>query len=180
MNPHETIARMRAYQAALELVRLDIQSEQQRETDPDRIDELVRTLGRRGPARSSQEVELDAIAANDNNLAILMKYANEISRLSGQLQRIIENPVTVKSAARDKLINYSRLRAILRRALHRDTLEFGWLLAKTTEKDCPQELHFRAQELIHRLAEFSRALHFHTGSDFRPLSIHMLFLDRDP
>jgi len=180
VSPHETIARMRAYQEALEKIRIDIQEEQHREANTDRIDELAQSLKKQRPRLTVEELEQGAIELNDSMLAVLTKYADEIGRLHAQLQNIIEHPSLMQYAARDRLVQFSRLRTILRRALYRYSLEFGWLLTKTTEEDCPQELHMRMQDLLHRIAEFSRALHFHVGAVYRPLSINTVFADSDP
>lgn len=177
MSPHETIARMRAYQAALNLVLIDIRTEQYKETQPDKIDETIRTLRRRNPMLSEQELELAAAESNDKELGFLMGYVNEVSGLHAQLQKVIDNPSLLARVARDKLVDYPRMRSILRRALHRCSVEHGWFLDQLEVEDAPRDSDVRIQKLHRRIAAFSRALHFQTGNVCQPMSIHTLFRD---
>ena len=179
LSPHETIARMRAYQTALDLVRLDIKDEQHNETGPHRIDELARVLRRRSPALQEYELDHAAVELNDQNLASLLKYVAEVGWLHGELQRVVDNPSLLQYAARDKVVNLGRVRIVLRRALHRYSLELGWLLPKIGG-DRPQNWNTRTEDLFHRIAVLSRALHFQTEKNYQQLSIHMLFQSYEP
>ena len=161
-----------ALRTALEFVRADIQHAQQFEADP------AHTIDREKRMRdrfSKEEVERWVPQSVERSLGVLTGYGDQVREWLNQIEQALALPGPIDVNDPATTVDYKGIRRVLKRALIRDGLYYGWLCGAAGERHA-MVLPETKPRLEARLYAYSRAIHYQPWQAYFQLNIHTLFM----
>jgi hypothetical protein len=163
-------AELTACRTALEFVRTDIQKAQRLESDPNYTSDMEKYMSERF---SREEVERWVPQSVEKGLGILTGYADQVRQWLGQIERALSLPDPIDINAIN--VDYKGIRRVLKRALIRDGLYYGWLFGPDGQRHARVFPAIKT-ELEARLFAYSRAIHYQPWKTYFQLNVHTLFM----